>query len=71
MINEAALAIFQQMVLKIAPLYLVMGLGFLLGRARPAAAEPLSFLQIYFVVPIVMISSIANLSFEKNFLVER
>ena len=68
MFNAEALAVMQGMMLKILPLYGVMALGFFLGRKRPAAAEPLAYLQIYFIVPIVITSAIANLEFQRSYL---
>jgi len=67
-VNPALLQIMQTMMIKILPLYAVMGLGFIFGRARPKAAEPLSFLQIYFIVPVVVVSSIANVEFQARYL---
>lgn len=68
MIDAAALTVFQSLVLKIAPLYAVMAIGFVFGRLRPAAAEPFSFLQIYFIVPVVVVSGIAGLDFQPSYL---
>lgn len=69
MIDVSVIApIMQGMMIKILPLYVVMALGFIFGRIRPQAAEPLSFLLIYFIVPIVVVSSIANMEFNRSYL---
>jgi predicted permease len=66
--NAEMLPLMQGIAIKILPLYFVMALGFFFGRLRPTAVEPLSFLQIYFIVPVVVVSSIANLHFQSSYL---
>lgn len=56
------------MMVKILPLYVVMALGFLYGKNRPHAGEPLAFLQIYFITPIFVVSNIANMQFQTRYL---
>ncbi|HEU0118522.1 MAG TPA: AEC family transporter [Alphaproteobacteria bacterium] len=68
MMTGDALTIAEAMIVKIAPLYGLMLLGFIYGRLRPTAAEPVSFLQIYFMVPLVTVTGIANLEFQVNYL---
>ncbi|MFY9287084.1 MAG: AEC family transporter [Alphaproteobacteria bacterium] len=68
MILSEAWPIAEVMMIKIVPLYFIMLLGFLFGRARPASAEPFSFLQVYFMVPLVTLTGIANLEFQSSYL---
>jgi len=65
---DTFLPAFGAVLIKIIPLYLVMVLGFIYGRSHRGAAEPLSFLQIYFVAPVVLGSNIASMSFRGAYL---
>ncbi len=68
MINLAILPLFNSILIKMLPLYGVMALGFLYGRLHRKAAEPLAFLQIYFIAPIVVAASLANMEFQISYL---
>ena len=67
-IFDHALPIFNAILVKMVPLYAVMALGFLYGRLRPNAVEPLSFLLIYILSPIVIGGNIANMDFQRAYL---
>jgi predicted permease len=67
-LNDTSLQILQGMILKIFPLYIAMGIGFIFGRARPNIGEPLAYLQINFIVPIFVVATITNLDLQINYL---
>lgn len=60
--------IFLALVIKMLPLYAIMGAGYAIGRKFPDAVAAISNTQIMLVSPIVLATSIAGLSFRGEYL---
>lgn len=65
---HVTLTVAESLALKIIPLYGFMGLGYVFGKMRPLTAEPLATLQIYFITPLLLLGLMADMQFQRNYL---
>lgn len=63
------MSLFFAMLAKLFPLYATMGAGFGLSRAFGNMAQTLAQIQIYFLLPIITLTSLMKLSFTSDLLV--